>query len=54
MEHHVKEDDDFAHRYVKMFCNVNQFPWFKFVVHTQNTMVSEDRVNITIVDLTQK
>ena len=29
-EYHVHNDDYIAHKYVKMFCNTNQFPPFPF------------------------
>ena len=29
-EYNVQEDDDVAHKYVKMFCNANQFPSLPF------------------------
>ena len=29
-EYHVKENEDFAHKYVKIFCDMTQFPSLKF------------------------
>ena len=52
-EYHVKDDNDVAHKYVKMFCNKTQFPSFPFFVYTRHHMVSEDWVSIIICDLIQ-
>ena len=29
-EYHVKDNDAVAHKYVKMYCNTNQFPELSF------------------------
>ena len=35
-EYHVHNDVDVAHKYVKMFCNTNQFPLYSFCgLHTK-------------------
>ena len=36
IEYHVQDNSDVAHKYMKMYCDTNQFPSLAFVVHIRS------------------